>query len=87
VEEATITKSKKGEAGPEFNEEHANCFFSDVKVIVRREFVPRNTTVKSDFYCDVLRRLRENVQQKRPELWRNLTGSFIRKTHHPRFYD
>jgi hypothetical protein len=24
-----------------------------------------------DSYCDILRRLRENVQQKRPELWRN----------------
>jgi hypothetical protein len=27
--------------------------------------------VNSDFYCDVLRRLRENVRQKRPELWCN----------------
>jgi hypothetical protein len=28
---------------------------------VHHEFVPRNTTVNSYFYCDVLRRLRENV--------------------------
>jgi hypothetical protein len=27
VEEPTITKSKKGAAGPEFNKEHAHCFF------------------------------------------------------------
>jgi hypothetical protein len=33
VEEPTITKGKKGEAGPEFNKEHAHCFF-DVKGIV-----------------------------------------------------
>jgi hypothetical protein len=46
-------------------------FFFDVKGIVRREFVPPNTTVNSDFYCDVLRHLRENVRRKRPELWRN----------------
>jgi hypothetical protein len=28
-------------------------------------------TVNSDCYCDVLRRLRENVRRKRMELWRN----------------
>jgi hypothetical protein len=61
VEEPTITKSQKGTAGPEFNKEHAHCFF-DVKGIVHREFVPSKITVNSDFYCDVLRRLRENVR-------------------------
>jgi hypothetical protein len=34
----------------------------DVKGIVHCEFVSPNTMVNSDFYCDVLRRLRENVQ-------------------------
>jgi hypothetical protein len=29
--------------------------------IFHRQFVPPNTTVNSGFYCDVLRRLRENV--------------------------
>jgi hypothetical protein len=46
-------------------------FFFDVKGIVHCEFVPPNNTVNSDFYCDVLRCLRENLWQKRPELWRN----------------
>jgi hypothetical protein len=36
--------------------------FFEVKGIVHCEFVPLNTTVSSDFYCDVLRRLRENVR-------------------------
>jgi hypothetical protein len=45
--------------------------FSDVKGIVHYEFVPPNTTVNSDFYCDIFSRLRENVQRKRPELWCN----------------
>jgi histone-lysine N-methyltransferase SETMAR len=39
--------------------------------IVHCEFVPPNTTVNSDFYCGVLRCLRENVQRKRLELWDN----------------
>ena len=34
------------------------CFF-DQEGIVHREFVPPGMTVNADFYCDVLRRLRE----------------------------
>jgi histone-lysine N-methyltransferase SETMAR len=45
--------------------------FFDVKGNIHREFVPPNTTVNSDFYCDVLRRLRENVRQQRLDLWCN----------------
>jgi hypothetical protein len=48
VEDPTITKSKKGAAVPEFNNEHAHSFF-DVKAIVQREFVPLSTAVNSDF--------------------------------------
>jgi hypothetical protein len=33
----------------------------DVNRIVHQEFVPPYTTVNSDFYCDFLRHLRENV--------------------------
>jgi transposase len=43
--------------------------FFDVERTVHRDFVAPNTTVNSDFYCDVLRHLRENMQRKRPELW------------------
>jgi hypothetical protein len=44
-----------------------------MKGIVHCEVVPPNTTVNSDFYlyCDILKCLRENAQQKRPELWHN----------------
>jgi hypothetical protein len=63
-------QEQKGMAGLEFNKEHAQCSF-DVKGTVHCEFVPPNTTVNSDFYCDVLRRLRKNVQRKKTELGRN----------------
>jgi hypothetical protein len=46
-------------------------FFCDMKGIAHHEFIPPNTIVNSDFYCDILRRLRENVQQKRQEFWCN----------------
>jgi histone-lysine N-methyltransferase SETMAR len=45
--------------------------FFKVKGIVHREFDPPNTMVNSDFYCDILRCLRENVRRKRLELWPN----------------
>jgi hypothetical protein len=60
VEKPAITNSKKGAAGPEFNKKHAIVFF-DVKGTVHREFVSPNIMVNNDFYCDVLRCLRENV--------------------------
>jgi len=46
------------------------CFF-DQEGIVHREFVPPGMTVNADYYCDVLRRLRENVRRKKPQKWRN----------------
>jgi hypothetical protein len=45
--------------------------FFNMKELVHCEFVPPNTTVNSDFYCDILRRLRENMWLKRPELRHN----------------
>ena len=46
------------------------CFF-DQEGIVHREFVPPGMTVNAHFYCDVLRRLRENVWRKKPQKWQN----------------
>jgi hypothetical protein len=82
VEEPTITKSRKGMAGPEFNKEHAHCFFN-MQRIVHGEFVPPNTTVNFDFYCEVLRCLRENVEQKDRNLGTTTTDSFITKMRLP----
>ena len=45
--------------------------FLDIRGIVHKEFVPPGQTVNGKFYCEVLRRLRENVRRKRPEMWKN----------------
>ena len=47
--------------------------FFDSKGIVHKEFVPTGQTVNSGFYCEVLWRLRENVQRHRPQLWQERT--------------
>jgi histone-lysine N-methyltransferase SETMAR len=44
--------------------------FFDIKGIVHNEFVSTGQIVNSGLYCDVLRRLRENVRRRHPELWR-----------------
>jgi len=38
---------------------------------MHREFVPPGQIVNQEFYLEVLRQLRENVQRKCPELWRS----------------
>jgi hypothetical protein len=42
----------------------------DVMGLVHKEFVLASQTVSVAYYCDVLRRLRENVPRLLPELWR-----------------
>jgi len=42
----------------------------DIRGIVHKEFVPHGQTVNGKSYCEVLRRLRENVRRKRPEMWK-----------------
>lgn len=49
--------------------------FFDIKGVIHREFLPKGQTVNAEFYCSVLRRLREDIRRKRPALWRN--GNWI----------
>jgi transposase len=44
--------------------------FFDVRGMLHLEFAPEGWTVNAEFNCNVLRRLREDIQRKRPELWR-----------------
>jgi len=46
-----------------------SSFFFDIRGIVHHEFVPKGQTVNAEFYCNVLHRPREDIRQKRPELW------------------
>ena len=46
------------------------CFF-DINGLVHFEFVLQGQTVNQQFYLEVLKRLRDAVRRKRPELWRS----------------
>jgi hypothetical protein len=43
--------------------------FFDIKEIVLKEFALASQIVNSTYYCDILRRLHENVRILRLELW------------------
>jgi hypothetical protein len=43
----------------------------DANDIVHSEFVPNGETVNEVFYLQVMKRLRDAVRQKRPELWQS----------------
>ena len=43
--------------------------FFDCRGVVHHEFAPRNQTINKEYYREVLRRLRDAVRRKRPDLW------------------
>ncbi len=43
--------------------------FYDEQGLVTTDFLPPRQTVDSDYYCSVLRKLKEDLRRKRPELW------------------
>ena len=45
--------------------------FFYIQGIVHKEFVPPCQTVNDKFYCEVSKRLREGIQRKRPDKWKN----------------
>jgi len=47
------------------------CACCDIRGIVHYEFVPTGQIVNQVYYLEVLKRLREEVRQKRPELFAN----------------
>ncbi|QQP52633.1 Uncharacterized protein FKW44_004843 [Caligus rogercresseyi] len=45
--------------------------------LVHHEYAPHGTTITKEYYQEVLRRLRDAVRRKRPDLWAQAVGSSI----------
>ena len=43
----------------------------DYRGVVHHEFLPEGQNVNKEYYLGVMRRLREAIRQKRPDLWAN----------------
>jgi len=44
--------------------------FFDIQGIVHKEFVLPGQTVNGKFYCEVVKRLREDIRRNRPDKWK-----------------
>ena len=53
----------------------------DIRGNVHHEYAPEGQTVNTDFYYNVLHPLREDIRQKRPELWRQAIGCSMMTMH------
>jgi transposase len=47
--------------------------FFYIEGVVHHEFLPEGQTVNRWYYLDVLKRLRESIRRKGPQLWRNIS--------------
>ncbi|UYV71081.1 hypothetical protein LAZ67_8001652 [Cordylochernes scorpioides] len=63
-------RTKKARKAPSRVKVMLTVFF-DYQGIVHHEFQQQDSTITADSYLGVLRRLREAIRQKRPELWRS----------------
>jgi len=70
MEDAVLSVTEKSAPSLQQHQVNGDHIF-DIREIVHKEFVPPGQTVEGNFYCEVLRRLRENMRSKRPEMWKN----------------
>jgi hypothetical protein len=59
---------KESEVAAIDNKDDDNCFFFDARSIVCHEFVPQGQTVNQEVYISVLRRMREALRRRHPDL-------------------
>ena len=45
--------------------------FFDIQGTVHKEFIPPGQTINGKFYCEVLKQLRDGIQLKHPDKWKN----------------
>ena len=77
MEESWVSKTQRAHMQKSKLKTMSICFL-DQEGIVHREFVPPGMTVNADFYCDFIRRLRENVRRKKPQKLQNFKGPVSR---------
>jgi len=70
--------SKKVRRQPSTTKTMIIVFFFDARGIVHHEFVPQGQTVNQEVYISVLKRMREALRRRRPDLWASLLHDIAR---------
>jgi transposase len=65
-----VAQTEKSASSENECESDVDRFFY-VEGVVHHEFLPQGQTVNRWYYLDVLKRLRDRISRKRPQLWRN----------------
>ena len=68
--EQNIPQTQKSLPSSIQNQGAAQSFF-DASGVVHHEYLPEGSTVNQTYYIEVLKRLRDAIRRKRPELWRS----------------
>jgi len=76
-ENCIISETKKSSSSQIKCENLLICFF-DIKGLVHFEFVPQGQTVNQLFYLEVIKRLRDAVQENAPNCGGQASGFCIR---------
>jgi hypothetical protein len=75
---------KESEAAAVDNKDDDNLFFfSDARDIVHHEFVPQGQTINQEVYISVLRRMRDALRRRRPDLWASGQWAVLHDTARP----
>ena len=70
MDKQNIPQTQKSSPCSIQNQGAAHSFF-DASGVVHHEYLPEGSTVNQTYYIEVLKRLRDAIQRKRPELWRS----------------
>jgi len=81
VEVAKFTAAEKSASSSQQCQVHVELFF-DIQGIVRKEFVSSGQTINDNFYCELLKWLREGIWLKRPDKWKK-NNWFLRHDNAP----
>ncbi|XP_064469819.1 protein GVQW3-like [Ornithodoros turicata] len=54
--------------------------FFDAKGIVHHEYLPQGSTVNQTYYIEILKRRRDAIRRKRPEMWRSGDWFFYQRS-------
>jgi len=73
-----VTQAPKSKARSVQSESYADSVCFDCEDIIRHEFLLRGQMVNEDCYLKVMKRLREAVRRKMPDMWRRKNGQSLK---------